>query len=222
MLLSSYHLHQPMKIILQAFLALFALCTKPLFGGLNFSPDQAVDTSGKKLREGSNYYILPVPATECTSFGTCRDGSGFVLATVSNKTCPLDVVVVDGYHGQPLSFTPIKPKKGFVHVSTDLNIKFSVQTSCPKSTVWKIDHFDRSTRKWFVTTGGDVGNPSWRTINNWFKIEKYENDYKLVYCPSFCEYCRVQCRDIGVHEDQSGNKRLALTDVPYKVRLQKA
>ncbi|XP_061375345.1 kunitz trypsin inhibitor 5-like [Gastrolobium bilobum] len=198
-----------------ALLVLFVLSIESLLERANNSPDQVVDTSGEKLMVGAKYYILPVSATKVTSFVLAR--------VVTNKTCPLDVVVGEGYHGQPLAFTPINQKKlGTVHVSTDLNIKFSTQTSCPQSTVWKIDQFDRVTRKWFVTTGGVVGNPSWRTINNWFKIEKYENDYKLVFCPTFCAYCRVQCRDIGVYEDRNGNKRLALTDVPYKVRFQEA
>ncbi|XP_027359531.1 miraculin-like [Abrus precatorius] len=213
-----------MKITLIPLLVLFVLSIKSLLEGAYYSSDQVVDTSGKKLRVGTNYYIIPVPTTKCSSFGTCRGYSGLVLArVVTNKTYPFHVLVVEGYKGQPLTFTPIHGKnKGVVRVSTDLNIEFSNQTSCPQSNVWKIDHFDRSMRKWFVTSGGVVGNPSWRTISNWFKIEKYQHHYKLISCPTFCAYCRVQCRDIGVYEDQNGNKRLALTDMPYKIQFQKA
>ncbi|KAL1356292.1 hypothetical protein HN51_008302 [Arachis hypogaea] len=221
-----------MKITLQALLSLFALCTRQIFfGGYDDdSPNQVLDTLGNKLREGENYYIIPVQATNNKfSIGTMILNCTFNADAV----CPtLFFGVVDGImnHGQPFSFSSIKPnKRGFVHVSRDLNIKFSsswVQTSycCNKrySRVWEIGMFDRSTRKWFVTSGGSVGNPSWRSIKKWFKIEKYEKDYKIVYCPSFCEYCKVQCRDIGVYEDQNGNKRLALVDVPYKVQFQKA
>ncbi|KAK7270711.1 hypothetical protein RJT34_26068 [Clitoria ternatea] len=210
-----------MKItLLTLFLILFVLSFKSLLEGANY-PHQVVDTLGKKLRVGTNYSILHVPTTKCSS---CGGYNGLVLAkAVANKTCPLDVLVVEGKQGQPLTFTPIHDQKNgaIIRISTDLNIEFSTQTSCLESNVWKIDHFDRSTRKWFVTTGGVLGNPSWKTISNWFKIEKYENDYKLVSCPTFCAYCRVQCRDIGVYEDQNGNKRLALTDIPYKVRFQR-
>ena len=198
-----------------AFAFLFALRKTLLLGAVGSLPVQVVDTSGKKLRAAVDYYILPVSSTVC-------GGSGFVLAKVRNKTCPLDVVVVEGNCGEVLRFTPIGFKEDIVRVSTDLNIEFSNRVSCSESTVWKIDRFDRLTRKWFVTDGGVSGKPSWKTIENWFKIEKYENDYKIVYCPSFCEYCKVHCRDVGVYVDEKGNKRLALTDVPHKVRFQKA
>ncbi|KAI4351996.1 hypothetical protein L6164_006289 [Bauhinia variegata] len=255
------------KLVALFLLLLIALSTKPLVGVAEAASLKPVlDTSGEKLRVGASYYVVPV-----------RGGSGFALASLGNKTCPLDVVVVEGYHGQPLTFIPVNPQEGNtifigsptawqfmrivlrsstwqhvnhwvnrlidyvissedsqkqstaiytnpegddVCVSVDLNIKFSGKSGCSQSTVWKIDRFDRSTRKWFVTTGGVVGNPSWRTIENWFKIEKYGNDYKLVYCPTICEYCRVHCRDVTVYEDQNGDKRLALTDEPYKVRFQ--
>ncbi|KAK7380145.1 hypothetical protein VNO78_32594 [Psophocarpus tetragonolobus] len=215
-----------MEITFIPLILLYIFRLKSLLERADDSPHQVVDTSGDKLMVGINYYIIPVP-TKCSSSGKCKGNNGFGLAKIvaNNKTCPLDILVVEEHQGQPLTFTPIHgQKKGApVCVSTDLNIEFFTQTGCPQySSVWKIDQFDRSTRKWFVTSGGVVGHPSWRTISSWFKIEKYEMDYKLVSCPTFCGYCRVQCRDIGVYEDQNGNKRLALTDTPYKVRFQKA
>ncbi|KAK0579665.1 hypothetical protein LWI29_029518 [Acer saccharum] len=60
------------------------------------------------------------------------------------------------------------------------NIKFSASTDCVQSTVWKLDSHDDSLRQWFVTTGGVEGK-SWSTNNEqWFKIEKFDDDYKLV------------------------------------------
>ena len=117
-------------------------------GAAEASPEQVVDTAGKKLRAGANYYIVPaVPLTRCGRFGTrCRSGGGLALASIG-ESCPLDVVVVDGYnHGLPLTFTPVNPKKGVVRVSTDLNIMFSADhTSCAEySNVWKLDHFNYS------------------------------------------------------------------------------
>ncbi|KAK7291285.1 hypothetical protein RIF29_06301 [Crotalaria pallida] len=202
-----------MKTTLLAMILLLALSTKPLQGEANAAPEQVVDTSGKKLRAGTSYYI--VPATSDVLGGLALSGRG-------HKNCPLDVVAVDGYQGQPLVFTPVNIKKGVVRVSTDLNIYFPVETTCPQfTTLWKLDDYDYSTGQWFVTTGGAFGNPGYQTINNWFKIEKYEEGYKLVYCPSVCKDCSYQCSDIGIYEDRYG-KRLALSNVPYKVQFQLA
>ncbi|XP_054800576.1 miraculin-like [Prosopis cineraria] len=180
------------------------------------SPRQVVDTTGKVLRAGSNYYILPVaPIIKCAPHGRCwsRD-AGFSLAGIG-KYCPLDVVVGDRYRALPVTFTPLNPKKGVIPVYSDLNIQFSGYNKCPQSTVWKLDRFDASSNHWFVTTGGILGEPGW-------KIEEYGGDYKLVYCPSGCKSCRRLCKNVGVFVDEKGNNRVALTDAPYKVKFQEA
>lgn len=193
--------------LLALIILVIALSTKPQHGAANAAPEQVVDTSGKKLRVGVNYYIVPSPRNEYVG--------GLALASIgNNKECPLDVV--PGFQAQPLTFTPLNPKKGVIRVSSDLNIAFSTYTTCPETTVWKINEY------WFVTTGGVVGNPGWETVNNWFKIEKYEDSYKLVHCPSVCNDCGTpQCKDIGLYEGKYGT-RLALSDVPYKVQFQLA
>ncbi|KAJ1377268.1 Proteinase inhibitor I3, Kunitz legume [Sesbania bispinosa] len=197
-----------MKTTFLSLVLLFALSTKPLLGAAGPAPEQVVDTSGKNVRAGSYYYIVPA-----------SPAYGGLSLVNTGKDCPLDVAVVDGYQGFLLVFTPVNQKKGVVRVNTDLNIDFSVESTCPQSTVWKLDDYDYSAGTWFVTTGGVIGNPGSQTIKNWFKIEKYEDAYKLVYCPSVCNSCSHPCRDIGIYEDQYG-KRLALTDVPYKVQFQ--
>ncbi|XP_028805593.1 miraculin-like [Neltuma alba] len=202
-----------MKITFVAFVLLFAFATKPLLRAADAAPEQVVDTSGKVLRAGANYYVFPAPATP--------NGSGLSLASIGEE-CPLDVVVVQGYSGLPLSFTPVNPKKGVVRVSTDLNVVFSGDTDCPQSNVWKLDDYDDTTGQWFVTTGGVIGNPGWQTVNNWFNLEKYEDSYKLTYCPKVCSNCTVQCKDIGIYVDSEGYQRLALSDSPYKVQFQRA
>ncbi|XP_027359275.1 miraculin-like [Abrus precatorius] len=208
-----------MKSTVLALVLLIALSSQPLLGAAEASPEEVVDTFGKKLRVGANYYIIPTSTIPYTKFRTSR---GLGLASIG-KPCPLDVVVVNGYHGLPLTFTPFNPKKGVIRVSTDLNIKFSTHTNCPyQSTVWKLDRFDFSKRQWFVTTGGVVGNPSLETMHNWFKIEKYDGDYKLVYCPSMLHSSKHLCKDVGLFVDEEGNKRLALSDVPLKVKFQQA
>ncbi|KAK2367414.1 miraculin [Trifolium repens] len=205
-----------MKIAFLAFVLLFAfLSSKPFLGAADASNEQVVDTLGKKLRADANYYIIPV-------IPVFRGGTSIGL-TNNGQSYPLDVAVVNRYQGLPLTFKPVNPKKGVIRVSTDLNIKFSSRRTIPdRSTVWKLDRFDFSKRQWFVTTGGVVGNPSWETINNWFKIEKYGDAYKLVYCPSVVQSFKHLCKDVGVFVDEKGNKRLALSDVPLKVKFQQA
>jgi hypothetical protein len=205
-----------MKSTLLAFVLLYAfLNSQPTLGTLDFSNDQVVDILGKKLRANANYYIIPVIPISSA-------GASLGLASIGKKF-PLDVVVVNKYQGLPLAFTPINSKKGVIRVSTDLNIKFSSRTSNAKhSTVWTLDDYDFSKRQWFVTTGGVVGNPGWETIYNWFKIEKYGDAYKLVFCPSVIPSYKLMCKDVGVFVDEKGNKRLALSDVPLKVKFQQA
>ncbi|TXG47972.1 hypothetical protein EZV62_027266 [Acer yangbiense] len=188
----------------------------PLVVTADASPDPVLDIVGKKLRTGTDYYILPVIRGR---------GGGLTLASTGKETCPLDVVQErhDVENGLPVTFSPVNIKKGVVRLSTDQNIKFSASTICVQSTVWKLDSHDDSLGQWFVTTGGVEGNPGRETTSNWFKIEKFDDDYKLVFCPSVCDICKVLCRDIGIYIDQAtGIRRLALSDTPFKVMFKKA
>nr|CAN65022.1 hypothetical protein VITISV_027379 [Vitis vinifera] len=194
-------------------LLLIALAVKPFSVAAESAPDPVLDTEGKKLRSGVDYYILPVFRGR---------GGGLTLASTGNESCPLDVVQEqqEVSNGLPLTFTPVNPKKGVIRVSTDHNIKFSASTICVQSTLWKLE-YDESSGQWFVTTGGVEGNPGRETLDNWFKIEKYEDDYKLVFCPTVCDFCKPVCGDIGIYI-QNGYRRLALSDVPFKVMFKKA
>ncbi|KAL2967686.1 hypothetical protein AAZX31_16G188700 [Glycine max] len=196
-----------MKMTLVTLVLVFALITKALAGPAS---EPVLDALGKKVRADSIYYIVPASS----------DIGGLASAR-TDVDCPLDVVAVDGDLGLPLSFTPVNDKKGIIRVSTDLNIYFTSYTIfCPQTTVWKLKDYDDSTSQWFVTTGGELGHPSSQTVANWFKIEKYEDAYKLVYCPSVCSDCNHQCSDIGIYQDQYG-KRLALSSEPYKVQFER-
>ena len=64
-------------------LLLIALAFNPLPGAAQDAPDPVLDIEGKELRSGVDYYILPVFRGR---------GGGLTLASVGNKTCPLDVV----------------------------------------------------------------------------------------------------------------------------------
>ncbi|KAJ4828764.1 hypothetical protein Tsubulata_035420 [Turnera subulata] len=199
---------------------LFALATKPLLGeAAAKEPEVVRDLNGGKLRAGIDYYILPAVRG--------GGGGGLTMGSRGEQTCPPDVVQ-DRHEvskGLPLTLTPLNSsKKGHVvRVSTDLNIKFSAASACvDQSNVWNLDNYDGFIKQWFVTTSGEQGNPGARTVSSWFKIEKNGDDYSLRFCPTVCDYCRVLCRDIGIFVDETGVRRLALSDVPFKVMFKKA
>ena len=199
-------------LLLPLLLFTFTIKSSPVLA--DNAPEAVRDTSGNEVRSGLEYYILPV---------TRGRSGGLTLAPNRNGSCPFDVVQDQNKasNGHPLTFTPVDPKKGIIRVTTDLNIKFSAATKCPQSTVWQLADFDESIRQSLVTTGGVEGNPGCSTLSNWFKIEKYEDAYKLVFCPSVCDTTfQVLCTDIGIYTD-NGVRRLALSDKPFMVMFKK-
>ncbi|XP_073146872.1 kunitz trypsin inhibitor 5-like [Henckelia pumila] len=177
-------------------------------------PAPVLDTDGKALRAGVDYYVLPVFRGR---------GGGLTLdSTDEQNPCPLDVVQEQSEvdRGLPVYFKPVNPKKGVIRLETDLNVLFNASSICVQTTLWKLDVFDESTGKYFITTGGVEGNPGRDTISNWFKIQKYDSDYKFVYCPTVCDICRPVCGDVGIFI-KDGKRRLALSDVPLKVMFKK-
>ncbi|RVW74556.1 Kunitz trypsin inhibitor 2 [Vitis vinifera] len=97
-----------------------------------------------------------------------------------------------GIKWSPVDIHADEPKKGVIRTLTDHNIKFSTATTCVQSTVWKLN-----------------------------EIEKYEDDYKLVFYPTTCDFCRPICGDIDIYI-QDGYRCLALSDVPLKVMFKRA
>ncbi|CAN1178781.1 Kunitz trypsin inhibitor 5 [Linum perenne] len=173
------------------------------------SPAPVTDVDGTPLRSGLKYFILPAVS---------GNGGGVALDRTKTKKCPLSVFQDDYELSKGLSvvFLPVNAKQGYtVQTATDLN--------SDEATVWKVESFDHDVKQWFIGTGGIEGKPGPRTVDNWFKIAKYGGNYKLVYCPSVCKSCKVQCKDVGVYEDEDGKKRLALTDdEPSIVKFMKA
>lgn len=182
------------------------------------APNPVVDIDGNVLRTGVDYYILPVIR---------GNGGGLTLSTISingTTTCPPDVVQAQHEvdRGLPLTFSPVNLRKGVIRVATDMNVKFSVANVCVQSTVWTLGDYDESVGKLFVTSGGVEGNPGRKTVSNWFKIEEYGSDYKLVFCPTVCDICKVRCGDIGIYIDHNRTRRLAFGNVPLWVMFKKA
>ncbi|KAI4299823.1 hypothetical protein L6164_033248 [Bauhinia variegata] len=55
-------------------------------------------------------------------------------------------------------------------------------------------------------------------VPGWFKIEKYLDDYKLVFCSKYS----VTCSDLRIYNDDQGEKRLIVTnDKPFNVMFKK-
>lgn len=173
-----------------------------------------LDVSRSKVRPGTDYYILPVIRGR---------GGGLTLAS-RNGSCPLNVVQ-EGFevaNGLPMKFYPIDPKAKVVTLSTDMNVVFSGATICVQSTVWRLQ-FDEATGRRYVGTGGVIGNPGISTLSNWFKLDKMESsgDYKLVFCPGVCNFCKVICSDVGVFVE-NGKRWLGLTESPFPVMIKRA
>ncbi|KAK1404205.1 Kunitz-type trypsin inhibitor [Heracleum sosnowskyi] len=189
---------------------LVALSTYSLVSGQE-SPDAVRDTDGDLLRAGVHYYILPVVRGM---------GGGVTLGSTRNESCPLDVVqeTFETDKGNlPLTFTMVDPKKGVIRESTDLNIEFNGATICIQSLVWKLDNYDG---EYVVSTRGVKGNPGVQTLESWFKIEKYLNDYRFVFCPTVCDLCKPICGGIGI-SIKNGVRRLVLSDKPFMVQFLK-
>ncbi|CAK9151960.1 unnamed protein product [Ilex paraguariensis] len=187
----------------------------PSFTAADDAFDPVLDTTGEKVLRGAQYHILP------TIHG---NGGGLIVASqFSGRTCQRVTIVQDSNEankGLPLSFSPAT-NDHVVQVATDLNIKYSINKVCHHTPVWRFDANDHARGPYFVTLGGVEGNPGRETLSNWFKIQKFEDAYKLQYCPTVCGTCRVICRDIGIVLDH-GNRRLALSDRPFKVIFKKA
>lgn len=206
----------PTPLLFLSLILLFSISTTFLVA-VDAASSPVLDVEGNELRTGTDYYIFPAVR---------GNGGGLTLSATSNGTitCPPNVVQepneVD--NGLPLTFSPVDPNESVVRVTTDTNIKFSAATICVQSTVWRLDDYNESVGKFFVTTGGVEGNPGRETLSNWFSINEYEGDYKLAFCPTVCEICRPVCGDVGVYVDENGARRLALSDVPLKVVFKKA
>ncbi|KAL4576505.1 hypothetical protein LXL04_012600 [Taraxacum kok-saghyz] len=175
------------------------------------------DTDRNVLLADTNYYIVPANRGE---------GGGVTLAPGIEQRCPFGVVQEDNESkkGLPLNFKPGNTSNNrIVHESADVNVLFSGKfaSPCIEQSVWRVEDSMDGYR--YVSSHAIIGSPGKETLRNWFKIEKYENDYKLVYCPTICTECRpAYCADIGPMITKNGRRSLVLNNVPLKVRFKKA
>ncbi|KAH0688100.1 hypothetical protein KY284_018653 [Solanum tuberosum] len=176
--------------------------------------EPVLDISGKALEKGSQYFIVPVS-------GRSNEG-GLDVSSIRNT---VDTLVVtqnaQSSMGSSLRFTPVDSNETIIRLSTDLNVKFmSIVFTYNMSTVWTINT-TLIPQRYLVAVGGVEGNPGRDTLGNWFKIDKYEDAYKFVYCPGVCETCRPFCGDIGIIVEPN-NKRVLFvgSDKPLKVKFE--
>ncbi|KAI7730911.1 hypothetical protein M8C21_013333 [Ambrosia artemisiifolia] len=194
-------------------LAILILLSTLLLSSCQFRPNPIRDTDSNILRSGTNYYIVPA------MHGV---GGGLTLARDS-ELCPLEVVqeVSEVRHGLPASFIPAN-KDGIIRESIDLNIKFNEPNTCAPNTVWRVN-LPNAYGQRTLSSRGILGRPGKGTIDNWFKIKKYEDRYKLVHCPSVCHTCKPVCEDIGITINEKGRRSLVLNNnKPLKVMFKKA
>ncbi|XP_016566818.2 kunitz trypsin inhibitor 5-like [Capsicum annuum] len=175
--------------------------------------EPVLDVSGNAVRTGVNYFILPAGR---------GNGGGLHVASIRNRTKPLVVSqnADESALGSSLRFSPVDPKENTVRLSDDMNIKFTSMVISDSSTVWRINT-EVSPQRYLVTVGGVEGNPGSKTLVNWFRIDKYEDAYKLVYCPGVCNLCRPFCGDIGVLVENGKRVLFVGRDKPLKVKFHK-
>ncbi|KAF5793892.1 putative proteinase inhibitor I3, Kunitz legume, kunitz inhibitor STI-like superfamily [Helianthus annuus] len=167
------------------------------------APAPVLDLRGKYLQTGAKYYVTPVVSDD-------EHGGLFPVNYTAAVAQSRDYYNL----GLPLTFSPVNPKKGVIRLSTDVNIKFSDSTGWDiESNVWKVK-YDKALKQYAVMVGGVEGNPGPETLDNWFKIEKTNDGYKFVFCPSVCSYCKVMCKDVGTVIDKDGWRRLVLSGDP--------
>ena len=192
-------------------LLVFFFSTKSCFLGVaNAANEPVLDTDGDELRTGVEYYVVSA------IWGA--GGGGLDLGSPIDQ-CPKFVVQksLDTDFGRPVVFYPVDTNDSVVYQFTDVNIQFrpAIDPYCRTSTTWKLDNYDNSSGKWWLTTGGVVGNPGPQTLTSWFKIEKFGTDsssrfYRLTFCPSVCDSCVTLCNDINRYFYE-GELRLGLT-----------
>ncbi|GAY61735.1 hypothetical protein CUMW_212280 [Citrus unshiu] len=201
-----------MKTLLATILSflILALASCPLLVlGTSSVPEPLLDVNGNKVESTLQYHIVSA------IWGP--GGGGVSLHGGRNGYCPLDVIQLPSaiQWGKKLILSPYD-NSTIVRESTDLNLRFvgllSGSKQCNELPLWKVDNYDASSGRWFITTGGLDGHPGAETLLNWFKLEKTNlpGAYKIVHCPSVCESCVKLCSSVGRFSFEDGVRRLVL------------
>lgn len=186
--------------------AIIAVFSRPGTAAANTS---ALDVDGNQLRSNTKYHLL-------------APRGGVALAIRDRRDpCPPNVVQESGgaSAGLSLKLFPADGKKE-IYLQSDLNVVVMAATVCVQRTVWRLGGYDRTTGRRYVRSNGEVGRPGAATVRNWFKIEGFGEGYRIVYCPSVCSTCRVECGVVGVYVEK-GRRWLGLGGQPLLISFKK-
>ncbi|XP_031477492.1 kunitz trypsin inhibitor 5-like [Nymphaea colorata] len=162
-------------------------------GAAGASPAPVLDIDGNVLDVGTRYHIMPVRKD---TFGGLYSGPrNFTVCPMYIRQAPS--ALLDGITA---NFVPVDGSKT-IRLSTDMNVEFFESNLCPEQPIWTLAPPAAATGRRYVKYGGVLGNPGPSTVNNWFRIEKSGDSYKMVFCPGVCKTCKVPCRDLGVHAE---------------------
>ncbi|KAI4297217.1 hypothetical protein L6164_037112 [Bauhinia variegata] len=179
-----------MKTLIFTLFLIFALNTKIPSATAEF----VTDTDDRLLINGGTYYILP-------SFRGM--GGGLGLTTTGTETCPLTVAQDpnEASHGLPVRIaSPYLINN--IYEGLILDLSFTATPSCvPEPSRWTIAK--EMPRGWSVKVAGYEG-----AMNGWFTIQRYRDDYKLMFCPRDSP----SCSNLGIYMGEDGNRRLVVNE----------
>ncbi|KAM3682098.1 hypothetical protein ACJW31_12G046500 [Castanea mollissima] len=154
------------------------------------SPAPVLDSAGRPLQRGVEYYINPA----------ITDSGGRFTLINRNDSCPFYVGQenVSGLEGLPVIFTPFVEGETVIRENRDFRVAFSAATICVQSTAWKLGETDPATNRRLIVTGEDQSS---RRTANYFRIEKASvggDIYQISWCPTeVCPICKFNCGTVG-------------------------
>ncbi|KAG6637076.1 kunitz type trypsin inhibitor 104-like [Carya illinoinensis] len=178
-------------------LAISAVVAQP-----SSSPSPVLDSEGRPLERGVEYYINPA----------ITDNGGRFTLINRNDSCPFYVGQenVSGPEGFPVIFTPFAEEDTLIRENRDFRIAFSAFTICVQSNAWMVGETDPETERRLIVIRQDKSELSTR---NYFRIVKAAvggNIYEISWCPTdVCPTCKFNCGTAGGLVE-NGKRLLAL------------
>ncbi|XP_061374219.1 factor Xa inhibitor BuXI-like [Gastrolobium bilobum] len=171
---------------------------------LKFSIASVLDTDGKWVENGGDYYILP-----CFN----GEGGGVTYASIGVKQ-PLAVVQSASKNCLGLSVS-ISNSLGTMIILTDENVSIKFTNN---SSTWMIV-MDELAKVWYVAINSAEGYLSHQIKMGSFQIKEYDLGYKFVFCSATNS---STCEDVGIYTDSDGKNRLSLYGGAFAVKFQNA
>ncbi|ESW24431.1 hypothetical protein PHAVU_004G130400 [Phaseolus vulgaris] len=166
---------------------------------------KVVDSQGRPVSSAAKYYILP--------FFSGPTGGGVAVGKAGNSTCDATVLQTtdESDRGQAVKFSTRGTSSDAIFTGQPLDIAFADEPLCASSSKWVVvsDDFPEA----WVGIGGAEDHPGKKIMSGTFKIEKFDEGYKLVFCATTTT---TTCYNIGRHDDVKG-RRLVLTNKPFQV-----